>query len=46
MVSQNIINEKHGKAEIGAYAEVEETASSKTVTAHKIEVKRQRRIKT
>lgn len=35
-----LIKEKHGKAEVGAYVEVEGTFSGKMLNAHKVEVKR------
>jgi hypothetical protein len=36
------IKEKHGKAEVGAYVEVEGNVAGKALTAHEIEVKRSR----
>lgn len=36
------IKEKYGKAEVGAYVEVEGTASGNTLNAYKVEVKRDR----
>lgn len=42
-VSKNTrIKEKYGKAEVGAYVEVEGTASGNTLNAYKVEVKRDR----
>jgi len=40
VTQSTIIKEKHGRAEVGAYVEVEGTFSGKTLNAHKIEVKR------
>jgi hypothetical protein len=40
VTKSTIIKEKHGKAEVGAYVEVEGTFSGKTLNAYKIEVKR------
>ena len=41
IVLQNtLINEQHGKAEVGAYVEVEGSSNGNTLNAHKIEVKR------
>jgi hypothetical protein len=43
VTSDTRIEEEHGRAEAGAYVEVEGTIAGKSFTAHKIEVKRAKR---
>lgn len=40
VTKDTILKQKHGRAEVGAYVEVEGTHAGKTFTAHEIEVKR------
>lgn len=43
VTKETAIKQKHGKAEVGAYVEVEGNYSGKTLVAHEIEVKRARK---
>lgn len=43
VTKDTVIKEKHGKAEVGAYVEVEGSVVDKTLNAYEIEVKKARR---
>lgn len=43
VTKETVIQEKHGKAEVGAYVEVEGNLVDKTLNAYEIEVKKSRR---